>query len=161
MGSADRPRQPVFDALWRRLGQGLANTLLAAVLAIVSSLIFGTALAVLRVQLQFLRRRRYVGLAPPAAAALRGLTWVLNGVTRVCVEVFRGLPVVITIFFVGRGLPEFGIDLPTAVVRGDRPDHLQRRVIAEILRSGMTGPARRPGRGGRRDRPLARCRRPA
>ena len=133
------PDHPRFEALWGRLFEGLGNTLLAAVLAIVSSLLFGTALAVLRVELRSLRRRRYAGIAPPVALGLRGLTWTLNGITRVCVEVFRGLPVVITIFFVGRGLPEFGLDFPVMwyVVIG--LTIYNGVVIAEILRSGMTG----------------------
>ncbi len=133
------PANPLFDQLWTRLGQGFRNTLIAAVLAIITSLIIGTVLALVRVQLQSLRRRRYVGLAPAAAQALRALTRVLNAVTRFCVEVFRGLPVVITIFFVGRGLPEFGLDFDTLwyVVIG--LTIYNGVVIAEILRSGMTG----------------------
>ena len=57
-----------------------------------STLLFGTGLAMLRVQLAELRTRRQFGVAP--------LAWLLTAVTRVFVEWFRGAPVVITIFFV-------------------------------------------------------------
>jgi glutamate transport system permease protein len=128
-----------FVPLWKRIGQGLQNTLVAAVLAIVLSLIVGTSLAVLRVQLQQLRRRRYVGLNAGAAWVLRALTWLLNAITRFCVEVFRGLPVVITIFFVARGLPQWGLDFSTLWFIVIGLTIYNGVVIGEILRSGMSG----------------------
>ncbi|NJC68300.1 amino acid ABC transporter permease [Planosporangium thailandense] len=134
------PSNASFTLLWQRLGQGAQATLAAAVLSILSSLIFGTLLAVVRIQLKELAQRRYVGLPAPAALVLRALTWVLNVVTRVCVEIFRGLPVVITIFFVGRGLPGFGLDFSNPLwylVIGLTIYNMV--VIAEILRSGMEG----------------------
>ncbi len=133
------PTNSSFTQLWHRLGQGAIATLTAAALAIVSALVFGTLVAVLRIQLKELARRRYVGLSAPVALLLRGLTLVLNAVTRFCVEVFRGLPVVITIFFVARGLPEFGVDLPIVwyLVIGLTVYNMV--VIGEILRSGMEG----------------------
>ncbi|MEO3925851.1 amino acid ABC transporter permease [Micromonosporaceae bacterium B7E4] len=134
------PNNEVFPLVWARLRDGFIATLTAAGLAIVSSLLFGTALAVLRVQLKTLKQRRFVGLPGPAAWTLRGLGWVLNAVTRFCVEIFRGLPVVITIFFVASALPDLGVDL------GDILWYLvigltiyNGVVIAEILRSGMEG----------------------
>ncbi|MGC9666461.1 amino acid ABC transporter permease [Planosporangium sp. 12N6] len=134
------PSDKSFHLLWQRLGQGAQATLTAAVLAILTSLIFGTLIAVLRIQLKELARRRYVGLPAPVALVLRALTWVLNVVTRVCVEIFRGLPVVITIFFVGRGLPAWGVNFSTPLwylVIGLTIYNMV--VIAEILRSGMEG----------------------
>jgi len=133
------PSNKDFNAVWQRLGQGARATLTAAALAIVSALIFGTLLAVLRIQLKELARRRYAGTSAPVALALRGLTLVLNAVTRFCVEVFRGLPVVITIFFVARGLPEFGFDLATLWYLVIGLTIYNMVVIAEILRSGMEG----------------------
>jgi glutamate transport system permease protein len=134
------PDNEVFSQVWARLREGFVATLTAAGLAIVSSLVFGTALAVLRIQLKSLARRRFVGLAAPAAIALRALSWFLTIVSRLFVEVFRGLPVVITIFFVASALPELGVDL------GDILWYLvigltlyNMVVIGEILRSGMEG----------------------
>jgi glutamate transport system permease protein len=134
------PANPSFTPLWHRLGQGATGTLKAAVLAIVSSIVCGTLLAVLRVQLKELARRRYVGLPRAAAVILRVLTVALNWLTRFCVEIFRGLPVLITIFFVARGLPEFGLsfdDVLWYLVIGLTIYNMV--VIAEILRSGMEG----------------------
>jgi len=126
--------------VWKRIAQGFGATLAAAGAAIVTSLIFGTLLAILRIQLKALRQRRYAGLSAPVRYLLRALTLLLNGITRFCVEIFRGLPVVITIFFVGRGLPRYGIEFDNAlwyVVIGLTVYNMV--VIAEILRSGMEG----------------------
>jgi glutamate transport system permease protein len=134
------PSNQYFSLLWHRLWQGFVGTLAAAAAAIAASLVFGTLLATLRVQLKALQRRRFVGMSPVAALALRTLSWILNAITRFCVEVFRGLPVVITIFFVGRGLPEYGLSFDNAlwyVVIGLTIYNMV--VIAEILRSGMDG----------------------
>lgn len=133
------PSNQYFNLLWQRLGEGFRNTLIAAALAITASLICGVLLAVLRIQLQAWRRRRYTGFATPVGLLVRGLIVVLNAVTRFAVEVFRGLPVVITIFFVGRGLPEFGVDWPVLWYLVIGLTIYNMVVIAEILRSGMTG----------------------
>jgi glutamate transport system permease protein len=134
------PGNESFVPLWRRLGQGFAATLLAAALAIVSSLVLGTGLGVLRVQLKALVRRRFTGLAMPLRYALVGLSWLLTAVSRVFVEVFRGLPVVITIYFVASALPQLGVDLGALLwylVVGLTLYNMV--VIGEILRSGMEG----------------------
>ncbi|MGH3680972.1 MAG: amino acid ABC transporter permease [Natronosporangium sp.] len=144
------PGNELFAPVWRRLGNGLRATLLAAVFAIVFSLLVGTLLAVLRRQLQQLRSRRYAGLPFPLALAARGLGVGLGWLTRLFVEVFRGAPVVITIFFVWRVLPEFGLRPPDMSVPGlPLPPLLWSLVIGltlyngvvigEILRSGMQG----------------------
>ncbi len=137
------PSNEYFTLLWRRLGEGFQATLIAAALAIVASLVVGTALAILRVQLKSPLRRRFTGPHGENAAAgrlLRGLVRAINAVTRFCVEVFRGIPVVITIFFVWVGLPKLGVDFDTALgylVIG--LTIYNSVVIAEILRSGMEG----------------------
>ena len=140
------PTHESFPLVWQRLGAGLRATLLAALLAITASLIVGTGLAILRIQLIALRDRRYQGLATPLGYALRVLTVLLNAVTRFFVEVFRGMPVVITIFFVSVGLPSLGLDLGSAlgylVVGLTLYNSV---VIAEILRSGMSGLPRGQG----------------
>lgn len=144
------PNDESMPIVWRRLAEGLRATLLAAAFAIVCSLLFGTFLAVLRVQLAHLRRRRLVGLGRPLGLAIRGLSAVLTAVSRLFVEVFRGAPVVITIFFVWRVLPEFGLRPPDASLAGlPMPSEMWSLVIGltlyngvvigEILRSGMQG----------------------
>ncbi|TDB75273.1 amino acid ABC transporter permease [Micromonospora sp. KC723] len=133
------PSNENFPLVWERIGLGLKNTLTAAALAIAASLVIGTLLALLRIQLKSLTRRRFTGMAAPAAYLLRGLSLLLSAVTRVCVEVFRGLPVVITIFFVARGFPEFGITFDTLWYLVIGLTVYNGVVIAEILRSGMEG----------------------
>jgi len=144
------PNHELFPPVWRRLGQGLRATLLAAVFAILFSLLFGTLLAVIRMQLHALRQRRFPGLSAPMAWGLRGTTLGLNVITRVFVEVFRGAPVVITIFFVWRVLPQLGLRPPDLNLFGLPLPSLMWSlviglmlyngvVIGEILRSGMQG----------------------
>ncbi|SCL50850.1 amino acid ABC transporter membrane protein 2, PAAT family [Micromonospora citrea] len=133
------PSNESFSLVWDRIGLGLKNTLTAAVLAIVASLVVGTLLAVLRIQLKSLTRRRFTGLATPVSYLLRGLSTLLSAVTRVCVEIFRGLPVVITIFFVARGFPEFGVTFDNLWYLVIGLTVYNSVVIAEILRSGMEG----------------------
>ncbi|MFC7545481.1 amino acid ABC transporter permease [Plantactinospora sp. GCM10030261] len=133
------PGNENFSLVWERIGLGLKNTLTAAVFAIIASLVIGTLLAVLRIQLKSLTRRRFTGLATPVSYLLRGLSWTLSVVSRVCVEVFRGLPVVITIFFVARGFPEFGITFSTLWYLVIGLTIYNGVVIGEILRSGMEG----------------------
>ena len=133
------PSNENFTQVWQRLGVGIRNTLRAAGLAIVASLLAGTLLAVLRIQLKSVARRRFTEFATPLSYLLRGLSGVLSAVTRACVEVFRGLPVVITIFFVARGLPEFGASLSTVWYLVIGLTIYNSVVLAEILRSGMEG----------------------
>ncbi len=129
------PANPNTPLVWDRLLTGLLATLLAAVLAILSSLSFGTALALLRMQLRALSRRRFAGLPRLAAVSLRALSTALNVLTRACVEVFRGLPVLVTIFFAWRlsGItnPMWPLIIGLTIYNGV--------VIAEIIRSGMDG----------------------
>ncbi|MET8349349.1 MULTISPECIES: amino acid ABC transporter permease [unclassified Micromonospora] len=133
------PSNENFSLVWERIGLGFKNTLMAAAMAIVASLVVGTLLAVLRIQLKSLTRRKFTGLATPLAYLLRGLSTLLSAITRVCVEVFRGLPVVITIFFVARGFPEFGIAFDNLWYLVIGLTIYNSVVIAEILRSGMEG----------------------
>lgn len=78
-------------------------------------------------------------MATPLAYLLRGLSTLLSALTRVCVEVFRGLPVVLTIFFVARGFPEFGLYLDNLWYLIIGLTIYNSVVIGEILRSGMEG----------------------
>jgi glutamate transport system permease protein len=144
------PGNELFEQVWRRLGEGLRATLLAAAFAILFSLLVGTLLALLRLQLISLRDRRFPGLTRWLALPLRALSWVLSAVTRVFVEVFRGAPVVLTIFFVWRVLPELGMRPPDLSLPYLPMPSLMWSlvigltlyngvVIGEILRSGMQG----------------------
>jgi glutamate transport system permease protein len=134
------PSHPEFTPVWKLLGEGFWATLKAAALAIVASLLVGTGLAILRIQIKSLLRRRFEGSTTAVALALRGLSWVLAFITRFLVEVFRGIPVVITIFFVWVSLPQFGISFEGSLwylVIG--LTIYNSVVIGEILRSGMEG----------------------
>ena len=133
------PGDPSFPLLWRRLGQGLLATATAAVFAIGASLATGTLLALLRQQLRGLRRRSFTDRARPASVALRGLSLGGNALLRLYVEFFRGLPVIITIFFVARILPDFGLDFATLWYLVIGLTLYNSVVIAEILRAGMAG----------------------
>jgi len=129
------PSNEFFDQVWARIGEGFRNTLIAAALAIVSSVVMGTALAVLRFRLYELAHGPRG--ATPGRRTLLGLGWVLNLISKVFVEFFRGLPVVITIFFVARALPEYGVDLSARWYLVIGLTLYNMVVIGEILRSGM------------------------
>lgn len=109
------PRDPSFAPLWKLLGRGLLYTLQAALLAIVVSLLAGTLVAVTRF------------------GAARWYRWAI--VTEV--ELLRGVPVVLAIFFSWKVLPQWGVDLPLlwyVVIGLVVYNHV---VIAEILRAGL------------------------
>ena len=97
-----------FPLVWQRIGVGFGNTLQAAVFAIISSLLVGSCS---RCCASSSSAWLGAGTAGCRAGAYlrRGLNVLLSAMTRVYVEVFRGMPVVITIFFVARGFPELGI----------------------------------------------------
>jgi glutamate transport system permease protein len=128
------PANEAFPAVWRLLGTGFRNTVIAAAMAIVLSLVLGTALAVLRYRLTDIARGpRPSGAALPGYYAERGLGLL----SRVFVEFFRGLPVVLTIFFVAQILPELGVDLEPRYFLVIGLTLYNMVVIGEIVRSGM------------------------
>lgn len=73
------------------VAQGLWTTLLLALLSIVASVVVGTVLGTL--------------MTLPSV--------VVRGVIRVYVEVWRGLPIIITLFFIFFVLPVLGLDVDT------------------------------------------------
>lgn len=109
------PRDEVFEDLWRYLGGGLVNTLRAAAIAIVVSLVLGVVVAMVR-------------WSAPAA---------VRGPLVVGVEVFRGVPVVLAMYFAARVLPDLGIRLDVLwyVVIGLVVYNSV--VFAEIVRAGL------------------------
>ncbi|MBK0868538.1 MAG: amino acid ABC transporter permease [Saccharopolyspora sp.] len=109
------PTNDTFAPLWSLLGAGLANTLLAAVLAMLFALIIGTLLAVTRLT---------------AAAWYR---WAVVGV----VELLRGVPVVIAIYYASRVLPSLGVDLPLLWYLVIGLTAYNSVIIAEIVRAGI------------------------
>jgi glutamate transport system permease protein len=115
------PSDENFDAVWSLLRRGLVATLIAAGLAIVFSLAVGTILGTARMMLG------------------RGAGVPIVGF----IELFRGLPVVITIYYVWQVLPELGVDV------GPLPGEnglwyvvigltlYNSVILAEILRAGV------------------------
>ena len=115
------PGDDNFAAVWRLIGLGLTATVTAAALAIVLSLVLGTALGTARMLLGKWQRVPLVGL----------------------VELLRGLPVIVTIFYVYILVRSLDIDiswLPGSdglwfLVIGLTLYNMV--IIAEILRAGV------------------------
>jgi glutamate transport system permease protein len=114
-GPVVNPANPSFVALWANLGLALLRNGEAAVLAMVFSLLLGTMLAVTRISLP--RWGRWSVVAP--------------------MEFFRGLPVVISIFFAARVLPELGVSLPLLWYLVLGLTAYNSVIIAEIVRAGI------------------------
>lgn len=114
-GPVINPANPYFVALWTGLGRALLRNAQAAALAMAFSLLLGTVLAVTRIRLP--RRGRWMLAAP--------------------MEFFRGLPVVIAIFFAARVLPELGVDLPLLWYLVLGLTAYNSVIIAEIVRAGV------------------------
>jgi glutamate transport system permease protein len=83
------PGDESFDAVWGLIGEGIVNTLKAAAIAMVLSVVIGTLIAVARLSLGRTGRIPLIGL----------------------VELLRGLPVVVLVYFGVRVLPDIGVDL--------------------------------------------------
>ncbi|MGY1772163.1 amino acid ABC transporter permease [Blastococcus sp. SYSU D00813] len=83
------PDNEAFDAVWRLIREGIVNTLKAAAVAMVLSVVLGTLIAVARLSLGRVARIPLIGF----------------------VELFRGLPVVVLVYFGARVLDDVGVDL--------------------------------------------------
>jgi glutamate transport system permease protein len=114
-GPLFNPGNQYFVAVWGALGGGLANTVVAAAITLVLALVIGTALAVLRIT------------STPA------WRWLVVGF----VELLRGLPVIITIYFASRVLPELGLTLPPLWYLVIGLTAYNCVIIAEIIRAGV------------------------
>lgn len=97
------------------LGAGLIRTLRLALSSMVLALVAGTVLALGR-----LARRRLVNLA-----------------VAVWVQVFRGVPLILIVFFAFVGLPELGIDLSFFWAAAVGLVAYNSAVLAEIIRAGI------------------------
>jgi len=82
------PSNDSFDVVWRLIGEGVVNTVTAAALAMTLSVVLGTLVAVLRLSAGRATRIPLIGF----------------------VELFRGLPVVVLVYFGVRVLPDY-VDL--------------------------------------------------
>jgi glutamate transport system permease protein len=120
-GPLFNPSHENFQDVWRLIAEGLLATLKAAVLAIVLSLVVGTLIGVARLMLGRRSRLPLIGL----------------------IELLRGLPVVITIYYASRVLPSLGVDL-SGMPGGEGLWFLvigltayNCVIIAEIIRAGV------------------------
>ncbi len=123
------PSDDRFSQVWSLVGKGALATLVAAMLAILLSLALGVLLGVGRMMLGRVGRTPVIGF----------------------IELFRGLPVVVTIVFVWRALVELGIDL-SVLPGGAALWYLviglalyNSVIIAEILRAGVASLPRGQG----------------
>jgi glutamate transport system permease protein len=114
-GPLINPYDPKIAALWSGLLAALSRNITAAVLAMALSLSVGTMLAVTRVTSAVWYRWLVVGL----------------------IEFFRGLPVVIAIFFAAEALPALGVDLPKLWYLVIGLTAYNSVIIAEVVRSGV------------------------
>lgn len=122
-GPLVNPTNLSFVALWTNLGAALLRNVQAAVLAMAFSLLLGTLLAITRISLP--RWGRWVVIGP--------------------MEFFRGLPVVIAIFFAARILPELGVSLPLLWYLVIGLTVYNSVIIAEIVRAGIASLPRGQG----------------
>jgi len=83
------PSDEAFGPVWQLLGEGVVNTLRAAAVAMTLSIVLGTLIAVARLSLGRAGRIPLVGL----------------------IELFRGLPVVVLVYFGVRVLDDVGVPL--------------------------------------------------
>ena len=109
------PSDESFALLWRSLWGGMRATLAAAVWAMVLSFTLGTLMAVTRI------------------TARPWYRWLVVSV----IEVLRGVPVVMAIFFASRVLPEVGVNLSLRWYLVIGLTAYNAVVIGEIIRAGV------------------------
>ncbi|GAA5145687.1 amino acid ABC transporter permease [Nocardioides marinquilinus] len=127
------PGSEEFSQVWEILGEGFRATLVAAALAIALSLALGVVLGVARLRLGRIARIPVIAF----------------------IELFRGLPVVITIVFTWRAMVELGVDV--SFLPGEPGlwylviglTLYNSVIIAEILRAGVLSLPSGQGEAGR------------
>ena len=110
------PSDESFGPLWRSLWGGLRATLAAAGWAMLFSLVLGTLMAVTRI------------------TARPWYRWLVVSV----IELLRGIPVVMAIFFASRVLPDVGVNLSLRWYLVIGLTAYNSVVIAEIIRAGVS-----------------------
>lgn len=109
------PGNEFFPLVWARLWDGLQLTLTAAAVSIALSLLIGTVLASVRLSLG-----RYARM--PLVAVI---------------ELLRGLPVVVSIFYASRVLPDLGVRLDTFWYLVIGLVAYNSVIVSEIVRAGV------------------------
>lgn len=109
------PNNEVFPQVWALLREGFKNTLLAAAISIVLSLAIGIALGTARLSMHGVKRWPIVAL----------------------IELVRGAPVVVAIYFAANVLPQFGIQLDNLWYLVIGLTAYNSVIFAEILRAGV------------------------
>jgi glutamate transport system permease protein len=109
------PTTEEFPLVWGRLAEGLVFTLGAAAAATVSSLVLGVLIATARLSVG------RMGRIPLVTA----------------VELLRGLPVIVTIFYVSVLFPTIGLDIPAFWVLVVGLTAYNCVIISEIVRAGV------------------------
>jgi glutamate transport system permease protein len=101
--------------LMRSVLKGLLATIQVAIVSIVLSVVFGMILAAMRLSDNM----------------------ILRGIVRVWVEIFRGLPLLVLIFFIFLGAPQLGIIVPTFWALTIGISLYNSAVMSEIFRAGI------------------------
>ena len=115
-GPLINPSDESFGPLWRSLWGGMRATLAAAGWAMLFSFVLGTLMAVTRI------------------TAAPWYRWLVVSV----IELLRGVPVVMAIFFASRVLPEVGVDLSLRWYLVIGLTAYNSVVIGEIIRAGVS-----------------------
>lgn len=116
------PTNEFFAQVWALLGAGFRQTLTAAAISIVLSLVAGVALGTLR-----------MSLATSTTQVARVLRWPVIVYT----EFARATPVVLAIFFVAQVFPQFNFRLPNLWYLVIALTYYNSAIFAEILRAGV------------------------
>lgn len=119
---------PVWvEPVVRYVGQGLVVTLELAVVAVVASIVVGTALGSL--------------MTLPSRPVRLGI--------RTYVELWRGLPIIITLFFIFFALPAIGLDISTFLAAAVGLTLWGSANVAEIVRGAVQSIPATQGQAGR------------
>ena len=109
------PGSEEFPLVWERIGSGLSVTLRAAAAAMVASVVIGVLLTTTRLALGRYGRLPVVGV----------------------IELLRGLPVIVTIYYVSALLPALGADLDDFWFLVIGLTAYNSVIISEIVRAGV------------------------
>ncbi|MGQ0630255.1 MAG: amino acid ABC transporter permease [Sporichthyaceae bacterium] len=136
------PRHERFTLVWTFLGTGLRRTLQVAAWAMAFSLVLGVLFAVVRIHAGQLSPRAVSASGGHTPSPARRYTRQVSvrayrGTVVGVLEVLRGLPVIISIFFAARTLPQAGIELPLMWYLVIGLTAYNSVIIGEIVRAGV------------------------